>query len=108
MSTRPNRAPDIRIEAMSSSTLTIFHAEGEPSGILRAVDGRKGGTIDRPGKVRWDPTDSRPRPGARLYPAGTYFGLLSGGSPEDCAVWGAWLPSAESGLDLPAGQPPTC
>jgi len=90
---RPDRAPDVRIEAMSSSYLYIFH-QGEPTIVNRAWDGGKGGTIDRPGKVRWDPTDTRPRPGRRLYPAGTYFGLLSKGSPEECAVWGAWLPQA--------------
>lgn len=93
--TRPERAPDVRLQAMSSRTLSIFHAEGEPSVIWRAMNGAKGGTIDRPGKVRWDPTDSRPRAGARLYPAGTYFALISQGSPEECAVWGAWLPEAQ-------------
>jgi hypothetical protein len=89
---RPNQKPDVRLQAMSSRTLTIFHKDGEPSVVWREKDGRVGGTIDRPGKVRWDPTDSRPRPGARLYPAGTHFELIYGGSPEECAVWGAWLP----------------
>ncbi len=88
--------PDFRIEAMSSRTLTIFHQHGEPTTIWRALDGVNGGTIDRPGKVRWDPTDTRPRPGARTYPAGTRFALLLQGSPEEPAVWGAWLPQSAS------------
>jgi hypothetical protein len=91
---RPDRAPDYKFDSMSSGSITVFHKEGENTVIHRALEGAKGGTIDRPGKVRWDPTDTRPRAGRKLYPAGTYFGLLSKGSLEECAVWGAWLPQA--------------
>jgi hypothetical protein len=90
--TTTTRAPDVKLEAMSSSYLRVFHQEGEPTIINRASEGRKGGVIPKPGKVQWDPTDSKPRPGRRIYPAGTYFSLLRRGSPEETALWGAWFP----------------
>ena len=90
--TTTTRAPDVKLEAMSSSYLRIIHQEGEPTIINRASEHGQGGTIPKPGKVQWDPTDSKPRPGRRVYPAGTYFRLIRRGSPEETALWGAWFP----------------
>ena len=92
ITTRPDRAPDVKLEAMSSSYLRVFHQEGEPTIINRASATGQGGTIPKPGKVQWDPTDSKPRHGRRVYPAGTYFTLIRRGSPEEAAIWGAWFP----------------
>jgi len=93
--TTPTRKPDVRIQAMSARTLVAFHGDGTQSTIWAQMDGKVGGSIDRPGRLRWDPTDTRPRRGARLWPAGSYFRCLYAGSPEEYAIWGAWLPDSE-------------